>query len=458
MSYRILFFNGLLSILPLFAAQASFAFAELTVDQRSQLDRANAIQDRDRLGAMARAGNCYAYLTLAVNHKREDWSSRDLVYAYDCGLKNFGRHTDFPYWDFEEHPLGFEPKSRTLRYSLEARELLERALSEGSFSAAIELATWEIDGVSAAPDLAKANQYLVTAAQITLGPPTSWLRKRRVEGPGWTAEPWDQSWRLAAPLLSMLEASKEVPDSEFWFNYVETKIVGSMNYDLLGASEQVSRIRTLLIEANPSLNPRATPPFEVVFVGFLMVFAVAIFVFKRRNKVLATASATTASTSYRVKEAATKTGDLAGVAQERVAEIDLVAKAFASAKPRFGPGPKYFRILCLAFFVSLGVNLGLPSIEMTVAALAISSGLAQTISGGLFGYLIKLLFERFDGTTPAAIGRKWSGWAIFLAAMSEASFFGTLELNDLARLVVAIIGVGGIAFVLGWAWTKVRGT
>lgn len=449
----------------LFQAQVTFAFEELSQEQRSQLDRANAInaqEDPERLRAMAKAGNCFAYLNLAANPRElwhgsayADWSIEDLISAYTCGLKNFGGHVLFPWFGWKEHPLVFERFSRELKYSLKARQLLERALSEGSVTAAIELASWEIDGVLSTSDLAKANSYLIVAAKMTLGPPTSWVKQRKADG-SFLIAPNDQRLLLAAPLVTLLEADEQVRDSEFWFSYVENQLDGSEASE--EAFEQINRIRALLIKANPSLNPRATPPFEVVFVGFLMVFAAAIFVFKRRNKVLATASATTASTSYRVKEAATKTGDLAGVAQERVAEIDLVAKAFASAKPRFGPGPQYFRILCLAFFVSLGVNLGLPSIEMTAAALAISSGLAQTISGGLFGYLIKLLFERFDGTTPAAIGREWSGWAIFLAAMSESSFFGTLELNDLARLVVAIIGVGGIAFVLGWAWTKVRGT
>ena len=433
---RISFVFRLVALVAASLPIGSWSYEALTEQQSYQLERAKAQVLDDRLFAMAEAGNCYAYLKIAGGGPR-GWKWQVLMSAYECGVKNFTNLKPFVRGYPLDHPLFYEGQATNLGYVPEARTLLERALEAGSISAGMELAEWEIDGVLAPPNAKRANGYLTNAALISQGPPTEW---------NMDLEPVNRDWQIGQILFLILKMGVELENAEFWLNYV--------NKDPEWIDD-TKMMRELIYRSKPSLNPKAMPNLLIVVGGLLLLLFFAGYVFKRRTKTVASAGRDAQSSSH--KESVGVADEIiASVLKEPSKESELVTRAFGDSKTSFSLGSNILGLLCLLLLLSVVLNAFLPSMPINTGALALLMGVMQTISGGLLGYIIKLMLDLIEGDSPAAIGRTWSGWVILVSGMSESSFFGTFDPNDLARLAIAIIGWGGVAFCAGWVVGKFR--
>ena len=157
------------------------------------------------------------------------------------------------------------------------------------------------------------------------------------------------------------------------------------------------------------------------------------------------------------KEAPSQSPDAAAASVSKSpSKTHLEIKAQNESNSDLKSGVNLLGVVVGVFFITLAINAFLLGSEAKRWELALAFGVMQTLSGGLFGFSIKLLLDRMNENFTASVGRTWGGWGILIAGMSEGSFFVTFYSEDLARLIVAILMMGGVAFLAGEIFRKVR--
>lgn len=61
------------------------------------------------------------------------------------------------------------------------------------------------------------------------------------------------------------------------------------------------------------------------------------------------------------------------------------------------------------------------------------------------------------GKSPASIGKTWFYWTTFIVAITTiARYASNFDTNAAAVLVLHVLLYGGIAFLAGWAYGKLK--
>jgi hypothetical protein len=117
-------------------------------------------------------------------------------------------------------------------------------------------------------------------------------------------------------------------------------------------------------------------------------------------------------------------------------------------------GVKHILMICC--IAAVGLNFLISNVETSSGAKSLVMASLGVLAGGLLGYLIKIFLDGLDGSVAVTSGNSWAGWVILAASMSQSSFFSSFEAEDLVRMIIAIVGAGGFAFILGWGFAKIR--
>lgn len=536
----------LLLVPQILSAQSQTGVDAELKDIALRVQKADLKGNLERLTAMGRAGNCYAFLSAAnvaiwdlkrgpfanlENAKWNEWSlNRDNPYnipsdrnwndwdytqnrakafkffakdqawllfkAYSCGLKDFNFipskpeaiQTELLANLPKEHPLTLHPRAMRLGFTQEAYGLLDRSLQEGSSISGLEMAAWLIDGTLALPNPASAERVLVEVAEIHRGIPTSW--KHSTAGLGTTKE--GETRRILQLLFQVLNAVEgnllnpgywneylKTLQSENWvFNDWQTKRL--VEYGLLEAP----------VEAEPN-KPKPTPSAAPVVYDdegdgknalvalalvFVAVLGLVILNMKQpKEDDLVSADLDLEPRSEGVKNEEVRGIDGADASYQSVEitadddkknieanlsgahrESQLNKDHDAQRESEVGQLPKPLLHFGGAGALFLSCRMILES-DLEPAGYAFWLSVTSVGCMALFGYGIKKLLMDPEGDSPRDKGLRAAGWGLFLAFVTSSSLPVSLDPNDLARLVLAIVMCCSVGFAFGYLGTTNKG-
>ena len=94
--------------------------------------------------------------------------------------------------------------------------------------------------------------------------------------------------------------------------------------------------------------------------------------------------------------------------------------------------------------------------EQEIAGQAIQTALVNVGISAALGYvLLKIITRR----KPTSYGRVWFAWYVFVATLTffPRVLLHQFDLNAVAQWLVMIFFLGPVAWVLGWAYGKLKG-
>ena len=419
-----------------------------------------------RLRAMGKNGNCFADARLVFNQLHDSMDSKDV---HDCGVTRWFVRTDELEQLLEREdkgePLTLFYQAMKLGCSVEAHQKLRQAFDAGDVRAGLELVKQLRQGLVAPPDIAGASNSLLELSEMLSGEDTSYDMHNRQIVPAEWGRAKDNAFseikalcRLQSDVFEDSEVLQAlIPTLKSWFSdrYIKNGLdscfgpdKGAETLNLSGTSGGAGNSATAWDWSGISGS--------VVLGGIFLLLLVAGYFFALGQK--------------RQPLSLNTDNTFDDGAQESDAQGSKYASSSdgvdSSVKPLVVDGQQTGRqtvqevgvapILMICCIAAVGLNFLVSNVEMNPGAKSLVMASLGVLAGGLLGYLIKILLDGLDGSAAVTSGKDWAGWVILAASMSQSSFFSSFEVEDLVRMIIAIVGAGGFAFVLGWGFAKIR--
>ncbi|MFL6872008.1 MAG: hypothetical protein ACJ0RG_08140 [Candidatus Azotimanducaceae bacterium] len=422
-----------------------------------------------RLRAMGKNGNCFADARLVFNGLHDSMDSKDV---HDCGVTRWFVRTDELEQLLEREdkgePLTLFYQAMKLGYSVEAHQKLRQAFDAGNAEAGLQLVEQLRQGLVAPPDIAGASDILLELLEMLSGEDPSYaMVYEKIVPAEWERAKRDAFFEIQtfcqlqtgvfedSEMLQALIPTLKSWDGEYSY-YISTDPYGCFPSD--------NEAETLNLSGTPQGTGNSITATDwsgisgsVVLGGIFLLVLGAVYFFASGNKRQALSPDTDNASDDVAQESDTQ-GSTDPSSSEGVDSSvkPLVVDGQQTGRQTVQEVGVFKPILMICCVAGVGLNFLISNVEMNPGAKSLVMASLGVLAGGLLGYLIKIFLDGLDGSAAVTSGNEWAGWVILAASMSQSSFFSSFEAEDLVRMIIAIVGAGGFAFVLGWGFAKIR--